>query len=60
MFGRHFLAAAIMAIGVVVGIIIGVDDWKKGLVVGAIIVGAAFLFACANMYFGIRKEFKKF
>ncbi len=57
MFGRHFLAMALMVTGVIVGVILAVNDsWKTGLIVGVIIVGVAWLFAAGNMY----KAFKDF
>ncbi len=57
MIGRHFLAMAVMVIGIVIGVILAVNDsWKTGLIVGVVIVAAAWLFAAGNMY----KAFKNF
>lgn len=57
MIGRHILAMTVMVVGLVVGVVLAVDDsWKTGLVVGVIIVAIGFLFALGNMFNAFRRS----
>ena len=56
MFIRHAMVMITIVIGVVVGLIIGItDSWEKGVIVGAVIVGAAAILGAINMAYGVTR-----